>query len=143
MIYLIVHRRSFIKLIGLILSIFNVRIFGYDAYNNDKISFKHGVASGDPTKNKIILWTKISKTSKKTINVSWQVSDNKKFSYLINSGTIKSYSYNDFSVKVDAKIPDKYCGSEIYYRFYVNTVKSKDYYLINNNQFIVQHDQPL
>ena len=115
------HRRSFIKLIGLILSIFNVRIFGYDGSNTEKISFKHGVASGDPTKNKIILWTKITKSTKKTINVNWQVSDNKNFSNLINSGSAKSYSYNDFSVKVDAKIPNKYCGSEIYYRFYVNT----------------------
>ena len=80
MLYLIVQRRSFIKLIGLILSIFNVKILGYDGNDNEKISFKHGVASGDPTKNKIILWTKITKTSKKTINVSWQVSDCKNFS---------------------------------------------------------------
>jgi len=82
-----VHRRSFIKLLGLILSIFNVRIFGYDKKNNEKISFNHGLASGDPTKNKIILWTKITKTTKKAINVSWQVSDKKNFSNLINSGT--------------------------------------------------------
>ena len=118
------HRRSFIKLMGLILSIFNIRIFGYNTSNSEIISFEHGVASGDPTKNKIILWTKITKTSKNTINVNWQISDNKNFSNLINLGTAKSYSYNDFSVKVDAKIPDKYCGNEIYYRFYVDNIFS-------------------
>ena len=62
------HRRSFIKLMGLILSILNIRIFGYNTSNSEIISFEHGVASGDPTKNKIILWTKITKTSKNTIN---------------------------------------------------------------------------
>ena len=118
------HRRSFIKLMGLILSIINIRIFGYNTNNSEIISFEHGVASGDPTKNKIILWTKITKTSKNTINVNWQISDNKNFSNLINLGTAKSYSYNDFSVKVDAKIPDKYCGNEIYYRFYVDNIFS-------------------
>lgn len=109
---------------GLILSIFNIRIFGYNTNNSEIISFEHGVASGDPTKNKIILWTKITKTSKNTINVNWQISDDKNFSNLINLGTAKSYSYNDFSVKVDAKIPDKYCGNEIYFRFYVDNIFS-------------------
>jgi alkaline phosphatase D len=66
MLYLIMHRRSFIKLMGLILSIFNIRIFGYNTNNSEIISFEHGVASGDPSKNKIILWTKITKTSKNT-----------------------------------------------------------------------------
>ncbi len=114
------NRRSFIKIIGLTISIFNIRVFGYSTNNNEKISFNHGVASGDPTSNKIILWTKITKASNKSINVSWHVSDKKNFLNIINSGTVKSNSYNDFSVKVDAKIPKKYCGNEIYYRFFVN-----------------------
>ena len=118
------NRRSFIKIIGLTISIFNIRVFGYSTNNNEKISFNHGVASGDPTSNKIILWTKITKASNKSINVSWHVSDKKNFLNIINSGTIKSYSYNDFSVKVDAKIPNEYCGNEIYYRFFVNNTFS-------------------
>ena len=117
------HRRSFIKLIGLFFSIFNIKVFGYGT-NNEKIEFNHGVASGDPTADAIIIWTKITKSSNSTINVKWQFSDKKNFSNIINSGLVKSYSHNDFSVKVDSKIPMKYCGKEIYYRFCANNIFS-------------------
>ena len=112
------ERRSFIKFLGF-LSIFNTKLFSQNI-NNEKVSFNHGVASGDPTHSNIIIWTKITKNTNLKIDVDWQISNKKDFSNVISNGKTKSYSYNDFTVKIDAKIPLKYNAESIYYRFFVN-----------------------
>ena len=60
------ERRSFIKFLGF-LSIFNTKLFSQN--NNEKVSFNHGVASGDPTHSNIIIWTKITKNTNLKIDV--------------------------------------------------------------------------
>ena len=112
------ERRSFIKFLGF-LSIFNTKLFSQNN-NNEKVSFNHGVASGDPTHSNIIIWTKITKNTNLKIDVDWQISNKKDFSNVISNGKTKSHSYNNFTVKIDAKIPLKYNAESIYYRFFVN-----------------------
>jgi len=36
-------------------------------------SFRHGVASGDPLQNSVVLWTRITPETDGDINVSWEV----------------------------------------------------------------------
>ena len=112
------ERRSFIKFLGF-LSIFNTKLFSQNN-NNEEVSFNHGVASGDPTQSNIIIWTKITKNTSLKIDVDWQISNKKDFSNVISNGKTKSHSYNNFTVKIDAKIPLKYNAESIYYRFFVN-----------------------
>ena len=112
------ERRSFIKFLGF-LSIFNTKLFS-QYNNNEKVSFNHGVASGDPTQSNIIIWTKITKNTNLKIDVDWQISNKKDFSNVISNGKTKSHSYNNFTVKIDAKIPLKYNAESLYYRFFVN-----------------------
>ena len=112
------ERRSFIKFLGF-LSIFNTKLFSQNI-NNEKVSFNHGVASGDPTHSNIIIWTKITKNTNLKIDVDWQISNKKDFSNVISNGKTKSHSYNNFTVKIDAKIPLKYNAESLYYRFFVN-----------------------
>ena len=112
------ERRSFIKFLGF-LSIFNTKLFSQNN-NNEKVSFNHGVASGDPTHSNIIIWTKITKNTNLKIDVNWQISNKKDFSNVISNGKTKSHSYNNFTVKIDAKIPLKYNAESLYYRFFVN-----------------------
>jgi alkaline phosphatase D len=114
-------RRSFIKLLGLT-SVFNTKLLSQD--NNEKVSFKHGVASGDPTHDSVIIWTKITKDTNIKIDVDWQISNKKDFSNIISYGKTKSYSSNNFTVKIDAKIPLKHNAESIYYRFIVNNILS-------------------
>ena len=116
------QRRFFIKLLGLTLSVFNTKLLSQD--NNEKILFNHGVASGDPTQDRVVIWSKVTKDTNKEITALWQVSNKRDFSKIISSGTIKSHAHNDFTLKVDAKIPVNFNAKEIYYRFIVNNVFS-------------------
>jgi len=81
------ERRSFIKFLGF-LSIFNTKLFSQNN-NNEKVSFNHGVASGDPTHSNIIIWTKITKNTNLKIDVDWQISNKKDFSNVISNGKTK------------------------------------------------------
>ena len=82
------QRRFFIKLLGLTVSVFNTRLLSQD--NNEKVLFNHGVASGDPTHDRVIIWTKITKNTNKRINVNWQVSNKEDFSNIIDKGLDKT-----------------------------------------------------
>ena len=116
------QRRSFIKFFGLLISVFNIRILAKES--DIKILFNHGVASGDPTHDRVIIWSKITKNTHNKINAYWQISTKKDFTNIITSGTTKSFAHNDFTLKVDVKIPLEYNAKKIYYRFIVNNVFS-------------------
>ena len=112
------QRRSFLKFFTFLLTSLSFRVSSNN--NNEKISFNHGVASGDPTNTNVIIWTRVTKVSNKSINVNWEISDDINFLKIIHSGTTKTSAHKDFTVKVDAKIPKKYNGTQIFYRFICN-----------------------
>jgi len=63
--------------------------------------FYHGVASGDPLTDRVIIWTRV--TSDNAIEtVGWQIATDTSFSTLVNSGSITTDTSKDFTVKVDA-----------------------------------------
>ena len=109
------ERRSFLKFFSLLIPFFNIKVLAQE--NDGKVYFNYGVASGDPTHERVVIWSKITKNTNKKINAEWQVSNKKDFSNIISSGTTKSYAHNDFTLKVDVKIPLKYNSKEVYYRF--------------------------
>ena len=111
-------RRSFLKFFTFLLTSLSFRLSSNN--NKEKISFKHGVASGDPTNTNVIIWTRITKNSRTSIPVSWEISDDESFNKIVHSGVTKALAHRDFTVKVDVKIPDKYNGMPIYYRFICN-----------------------
>ena len=91
---------------------------------NEKITFDYGVASGDPTNSHIILWTKVSKKNRNDIYIKQKVSNDINFEKLIASGShISSFSDN-FTVKVDAEIPQEFNGKKVYYRFNYENIYS-------------------
>ena len=112
------NRRLFLKGLAFFSLALPLKIYPFPK-ENKFVSFKHGVASGDPTQSNIILWTKLSDVQANTALVSWQISEYKNFSSLIAQGKTRTNSFKDFTVKVDAKIPKKYNGLKIYYRFKV------------------------
>ena len=69
------------------------------------LSFSHGVASGDPCQNKVILWTRVIDTADKAKNIvgTWQMSRSQSFETLVTEGTFKTGPQRDFTVKVEAK----------------------------------------
>lgn len=79
--------------------------------------FLHGVASGDPLTDRVILWTRVTPPQNWTgsISVSWEVATDPSFSQVVASGTTSTDADRDYTVKVDATGLQP--GRWYYYRF--------------------------
>lgn len=76
--------------------------------------FYHGVASGDPLTDRVILWTRVT-TEDATVSVDWEIATDTGFTNIINTGTVSTDSSRDYTVKVDATgLQD---NTWYYYRF--------------------------
>ena len=71
--------------------------------------FRHGVASGDPAQESVLLWTKLSPSDRDAgeggggaIPVAWRVSDNPDFSKIIAAGEAMAEAERDHIVKIEA-----------------------------------------
>ncbi len=84
----------------------------------DPIRFEHGVASGAPLADGVILWTRVSGTSADSVAVDWAVAADEELEETIASGTVATGPDRDYTVKVDASgLPS---GKTLYYRFTAN-----------------------
>jgi len=79
--------------------------------------FYHGVASGDPLADKVVIWTRITPDSgnftPKTVN--WKVASDTGFTTIIKSGTYTTDSSKDYTVKID--VTGLQAGTTYYYVF--------------------------
>lgn len=78
--------------------------------------FYHGVASGDPLPDRVIIWTRVTpEDSVSSINVKWEIAEDEKFSSIYQSDSVNTSALRDYTVKVDvdALKPDHI----YYYRF--------------------------
>ena len=86
--------------------------------------FTHGIASGDPLSDRVILWTRYlpkagaSKVDGQLSEIIWQVADDASFTRLVASGTAATHAGRDYTVKVDATGLE--AGKRYFYRFRVN-----------------------
>lgn len=85
-------------------------------YDSKLKPFYHGVASGDPLPDRVIIWTRVTpETSPEAIEVAWEVSEDDSFSNLVRSGTTSTGPGDDFTVKVD--VDQLSPGTRYFYRF--------------------------
>lgn len=65
--------------------------------------FYHGVASGDPLTNKVIIWTRVTPDTGSTlpIIVNWEIATDTGMINIVNSGFEITNSSSDYTVKVD------------------------------------------
>lgn len=84
--------------------------------------FVHGVASGDPLTDRVILWTRVTPLDppealpdKGVLDIAWEISEDKNFSATITSGSVSTSPARDYTVKVDAG--DLKPGRRYFYRF--------------------------
>ncbi len=78
--------------------------------------FTHGVASGDPLSDRVIIWTRVDATA--DTSVSWQVATDPAFDDVVRSGAFLATAASDHTVKVDVTglAPDTW----YFYRFVVD-----------------------
>ena len=69
-----------------------------------EVRFAHGVASGDPLSDRVILWTRVTPPANHSadIPVRWEVASDSAFATLVAQGTATATAARDFTVKVDA-----------------------------------------
>ncbi|WP_321314163.1 alkaline phosphatase D family protein [Halarcobacter sp.] len=97
----------------------NDTAFSLDFWNTVDVNFNHGVASGDPTINSVILWTRITPASDiSSVNLFYQVSENEDFTPIVRSGKITTKKEQDYTVKID--LQDLEENKTYYYRFKSN-----------------------
>ncbi|MFN8237511.1 MAG: alkaline phosphatase D family protein [Chitinophagales bacterium] len=63
--------------------------------------FYHGVASGDPTPNAVIIWTRVTPEEAGTITGTWRMALDTNFTSIVQSGTFSTDSSRDYTVKID------------------------------------------
>ncbi|RKG29214.1 alkaline phosphatase, partial [Acinetobacter tianfuensis] len=77
------------------------------------LQFLHGVASGDPLQDKVILWTRVTVADLSLrIELEWEIALDRDFKNIQNSGKVQTSNAQDFTVKVDA---DKLKANQRYF----------------------------
>lgn len=89
--------------------------------NEPDVRFNHGVASGDPLTDSVILWTRVTPAQNQSVTIAWEVATDEGFSQLINSDSAAVNEQTDYTLKVD--VQGLQPGQTYYYRFkHGNTV---------------------
>ncbi|MCV2883484.1 alkaline phosphatase D family protein [Aestuariibacter sp. AA17] len=88
--------------------------------SNIDVGFKHGVASGDPLNDSVIIWTRVtpSEASVSAVDVRWEVARDPSFTQLVHDDTTQVTRDSDFTLKVDVRNLD--ANTTYYYRFSSN-----------------------
>jgi alkaline phosphatase D len=79
------------------------------------IRFMHGVASGDPLTDRIMLWTRITPDADDSFSLRWEVSSQADFAQLVASGSASTDASVDYTVKADAT--GLAAGQSYFFRF--------------------------
>lgn len=79
--------------------------------------FLHGVASGDPLQDKVILWTRLTPVDLSArLKVTWEIATDDQFKLNLKAGVVQTTKTDDFTVKVDAT--GLQADTIYYYRFH-------------------------
>ncbi len=78
-------------------------------------AFLHGVASGDPLADRVILWTRVTPISAGAVPVLWEIAIDEDFRRVLRRGRVLTSGVRDYTVKVDvAGLP---ANAQLFYRF--------------------------
>lgn len=118
-------RRSFLKSVAAGAGVASVpaALTGCFSDDDDKRDltvyvFGHGVASGDPLSDRVIIWTRVTPSDDgltKEAEVAWVVATDKAMTNVVASGTVFTSATRDFTVKVD--VTGLSASTTYYYRF--------------------------
>lgn len=77
--------------------------------------FYHGVASGDPLADAVIIWTRVTTPDTGTITGNWYFATDVNFTNTIQNGQYTTDASRDYTVKID--VQNLQPGTYYYYRF--------------------------
>lgn len=85
-----------------------------------RISYNHGVASGDPLQDRVIIWTRVTPMESNhngIVHMNWDVATDSDFSNIVARGHIHTGQGSDYTAKADATGLE--AGQNYFYRFRV------------------------
>ena len=80
--------------------------------------FQHGIASGDPLDDRVIIWTRVTArdpSPTQRVNVRWRLGSDPELRRVIASGMAETSATRDYTVKVD--VGGLMAGATYYYAF--------------------------
>jgi alkaline phosphatase D len=93
------------------------------ARRDDAPLFQHGVASGDPTDDRVILWTRVSPPERRRrMLVRWEIALDPALRHVVDRGIVLTDEDRDFTVKIDADRLKP--ATTYYYRFHARNDSS-------------------
>ena len=119
-----VSRRSFLKSVaagaGAVSTPAVLTACGSDDDNDKELTvyaFGHGIASGDPLADRVIIWTRVTPDNANgtEARVDWKVATDQAMTNIVNSGTVVTDGNRDFTVKVD--VDGLTADTTYYYQF--------------------------
>ena len=121
----LINRREFLKVSALGVSTLFISSAltgcgGSDATSDYiQVGFDHGVASGDPLNDKVIIWTratpKESISNSATFPIDYEISTDAEFSQILRRGVVSTSKESDYTIKID--LQDLEADTVYYYRF--------------------------
>ncbi|WP_373862831.1 alkaline phosphatase D family protein [Nocardia amamiensis] len=98
-------------------------VFGAGRAGAQTPVFRHGVASGDPLPDGVIIWTRVTVSDAATpgsglgapASVRWEIAADDGFAWVTASGTVTATADSDHTVKID--VSGLAPGAEYFYRF--------------------------
>lgn len=89
------------------------------AQTTPRTPFAHGVASGDPLADAVMIWTRVSpdapRSAADAVDVRWEVADDDRFRRIVRRGSARTSARRDHTVKADVGGLDP--GRTYFYRF--------------------------
>lgn len=89
--------------------------YDFDGTPGPEGLFSHGVASGDPLPEAVVLWTRVRPDAPGPVEVFWEVARDAGFEQRVGAGWVGTSADRDFTVKLDAVGLQP--GTTYYYRF--------------------------
>lgn len=86
------------------------------------IAFNHGVASGDPGHDRVVIWTRVSPEQPGPAPVRWIVARNRELTDVVKTGIAETSEARDYTVKVD--VTGLRAGAPYFYGFRAGAAES-------------------
>ncbi|MEJ0060760.1 MAG: alkaline phosphatase D family protein [Terricaulis sp.] len=79
------------------------------------LTFSHGVASGDPGNDRVVIWTRVTPQQVGAVPVRWVVARNRELTDVVKTGVFETNEARDYTVKVD--VTGLRAGAPYFYGF--------------------------
>jgi alkaline phosphatase D len=111
----LLDRRRFLA--GASVSLGALALRGFPVLAAATVHFTHGVASGDPLADRVILWTRVLPGDglATALDVQWEIAIDEQFAQVVATGASRTSAARDYTVKVDAA--GLRPGTAYFYRF--------------------------